>query len=568
MGRGPLTEHLADVIVRMINRCRIDPTAPESLVVGVDAPWGTGKTTLVHLLRHGLAGRSAVVGKPLVVNFDAWRESKVGPEWWALGATLYRGVRKERALAAQAAMIVWSALGRLARSKVFVGAVALLAVYAVFLSDSGNQAWVEKWQTVISAVTAAVAGAFGLSRLLFWSSPALGALYQKSDDAPLAEIAGMISRQRRWSPRSTRSQLVADSLLGVWVLLLLGWGLWLAWADDRSGSTFALLGGLALLGVGAYGLYVGRVLSVPKRPIIFVVDDLDRCTDEKTVAYLETIHTLVRHHERPRWFPRWRQPAPLIILVLADGRWVRNAFAKAYETFADVSGDETRGLGADFIQKLFDHTVIIPELTLPQASEYVRLLTESDVAGDPTEEADGAESQKPGARTGTEETARAAQGIAEATGAAHLDQLERSASQFPDAEADALRSAISVERSSEEYVLELTRHLMTKYSRHMPQNPRMIKRVANAWSMLQAVQLSIGSRKSEQELVAAAIFMTKYPNLVDQLLHHPTVPEDEGPWQRVDVMETRSLVSDPAPGLIDLAACYGKALLADDAADR
>jgi hypothetical protein len=33
----------------------------------------------------------------------------------------------------------------------------------------------------------------------------------------------------------------------------------------------------------------------------------------------------------------------------------------------------------------------------------------------------------------------------------------------------------------------------------------MIERVANAWSMLQAVQLSIGSQKREQELVAAAL---------------------------------------------------------------
>jgi hypothetical protein len=149
------------------------------------------------------------------------------------------------------------------------------------------------------------------------------------------------------------------------------------------------------------------------------------------------------------------------ILVLADGRWVRDAFAKTYETCAEVSLDETRGLGADFIQELFDHTVIIPELTPAQASEHIRHLTDSDVveniddSGPPSKasETRRTAAQRPSAGP----TAQAARGIVEAAEAANLDNLKRSARQFPGVEANALTEAISEERSSEGYVLELTR---------------------------------------------------------------------------------------------------------------
>jgi hypothetical protein len=87
----------------------------------------------------------------------------------------------------------------------------------------------------------------------------------------------MISRQRRWSPRST-TQGLADTFLGVWLLLM----------GDKSvplgDLIFTLLGALAVAGVGLYVVQVSRGLPTPRRPILLVVDDLDRCTEEKTVA--------------------------------------------------------------------------------------------------------------------------------------------------------------------------------------------------------------------------------------------------------------------------------------------
>jgi len=51
-------------------------------------------------------------------------------------------------------------------------------------------------------------------------------------------------------------------------------------------------------------------------------------------------------------------PIRLFVLVLADGRWVRQAFA----TF-DGLGSAVHDLGSDFTQKVFDHTVLVPTLS-------------------------------------------------------------------------------------------------------------------------------------------------------------------------------------------------------------
>lgn len=318
---------------------------------------------------------------------------------------------------------------------------------------------------------------------------------------------------------------------------------------SRSGAGEMLLASAGLLVV--FIAYVGYLSSRPKRPVLLVIDDLDRCTDAKTVAYLETVHTLMRHQDPPRLLRGWRRPAPLFVLVLADGRWIRQSFAKAYDTFETLSADETRGLGADFVQKLFDHTVLVPELSAEQSREYLRVLTSSDAPHDPS-----TADQESRLRE-VQESAQVAEVLVRSTSPSELDQLERESEVTP-VEAEALRVAVSRRRSSEDYVRELTSHLMTRYADQMPRNPRLIKRVANAWSMLQALQLSIGRVRSEQDLVAAAIVMTAYPTLLDTLLHAPVLPPDTGVWRRPDVVDVRRLGRDACPALRDLAECFGR----------
>jgi hypothetical protein len=113
----------------------------------------------------------------------------------------------------------------------------------------------------------------------------------------------------------------------------------------------------------------------PRRPLILVIDDLDRCPADRVVKLLETVHTLLREPSQVGLFRRWRQAAPLVVLVLADGRWVRQAFEVSFEEFQPL-GSDVHGLGADFLQKVFDHVVLVPPLAADQVQAYIDDITE------------------------------------------------------------------------------------------------------------------------------------------------------------------------------------------------
>ena len=49
----------------------------------MDGPWGSGKSTLLQFI-----GKDLTTQGWLVVNFDAWRQSRVGPPWWSLLTSL------------------------------------------------------------------------------------------------------------------------------------------------------------------------------------------------------------------------------------------------------------------------------------------------------------------------------------------------------------------------------------------------------------------------------------------------------------------------------------------------
>lgn len=324
--------HIHGVIGQLMSHA--DRDRPRNVVLSVDGRWGTGKSTLARILisemktrqsdqwRDGAGNDGALPHDPIVIEFDAWRESAVAPHWWALASAINRGVRKERSLAVRIAMTLSGAVGRILSSPASVSAL-VLTVVAV-----GALMWIRKsapsqidetlgtLQTFLTGATALVAAVAVATRSLFWSSPVLGRINIRSDDNPLGEVARMVMRIRRWSPQQGRQ----------------------------------------------------------RRPILLVIDDLDRCEAPTVVAYLETVHTLLRDHGETS-VRKWRSPpAPLIVLVLADGRWVRTAFTTQYGDF-DELGSPVRSLGGDFLQKLFDHSVLVPDLTADQVSHFLRHIT-------------------------------------------------------------------------------------------------------------------------------------------------------------------------------------------------
>jgi hypothetical protein len=101
-----------------------EPTT--SFLIHIDGRWGSGKSTLLNFLRE-------VLGQNwLTVNFNAWRQARVGPPWWALLTALRHNLGGNLPLRSRARLQTAESCRRLRRAGAPFGlAVTLLLVTAI-----------------------------------------------------------------------------------------------------------------------------------------------------------------------------------------------------------------------------------------------------------------------------------------------------------------------------------------------------------------------------------------------------------------------------------------------------
>ena len=681
LGREILAGHLEGVLNQLVASQGGDDRTQGTVVVNIDGRWGSGKSVLAKLTADRLAeiddGKSRKPGEeateeqasgdrktktqlhladPIVVWFNAWQQSTVGPRWWTLISQVKHHVEKERSLPSRLLLRSVETGARLFRSKaqLFTGlailAITIFLLWTSFPADPGTATapalsfWdkviemIGKWDQVgkiVGGIAAFAVILLALGRVLFWTSPAIGKLYLNAESKPLAEVSEILARLRRWTPR--QGQLVADWLLTAWLLFC--WypvitGLIASRASShgsyssRFSTSLLSLGnwtptvaiGLTIFGSVVYYFWLWSGIDTPRRPIVLVIDDLDRCSAEDTAEYLETVHTLMRADKTLKRFTRWRTPAPFVVLVLADGRWVRTAFERQYQDFVEL-GDESRRLGADFIQKLFDHTVLVPELNLDQVWDFVNHVTQSAgprLTARPAKTTDAtigdsarqdvvvATNEGPGqigengegtnelpAMTETGETPL----MPDKEGDGDLHQKPSNSDPganepsedtrvlpFSPSQPDPLEAARVVKQAADEAeaaasieaVVEDTRHLITTYHQILPANPRLIRRVVNTWGMLTALRKHVRHSEEDDTLIRAAVFFVMFPTLTDELLSSKPLigvkdilaKKYDGPWKHPDVLRVLQTTDDeideanlkPEDFLEPrvLARCYGR----------
>jgi hypothetical protein len=325
---------------------------------------------------------------------------------------------------------------------------------------------------------------------------------------------------------------------------------------------------------------------------------------------METVHTLLREPAEVRLLHSLRRPAPLIVLVLADGRWVRTAFETRYESFRTL-GSPVHGLGADFLQKIFDHTVLVPALAANQVQTYVDHLTGISpwvraghtvasqdtnliraqtlpLPGQSVADTNGqAQSPRGEARKASPLPAavaapaspeaapvdsaiqRAERMIADAApGEVHSQSVRAALDDTTKKEREQLAEAIATKAATTEALAVFSEDLLTRYAPLMPANPRLVKRVANTFGMLLALGLHLGHHEDEDTIARAAILLVRFPTLVDDLLSTPDPPvldppadanpsDPASPWLRRDVQQ----ILRRDGNLVDInqiARCYGR----------
>lgn len=475
LGRRSLATH---ALAPRLRRLRDEPaTGSSSFLVHIDGPWGSGKSTLLQFLAEELEKDF------LVVNVNAWRQMGVGPPWLGLLAGLRQAMREDRGFGGRLRLRLAEILYRLrsegvlltlALSMVAVAAVVAAAILLVPSLDLGHGE-VGKAVALLGGALAVLAtlrvGASTAARRLMPESAASAHAYEQSQRDPMESLAD-----------------------------LFGW-----------------------------------LLQRARKPVLLVVDDLDRCDGDYVVALLDTVQNLVRDSQhrrsaklaRPRKGKQEQQgdEAVCYVIVAADGRWIRASYEDAHKTCGAAVSEPGRPLGYFFLDKIFQMTVSVPAMGGPAREAYFRALV-----------------RKGSGHGDYGETAGRRERVRESSSE---DQLLRIFREADDAQRAELAPDI-VSKLSERTVARSTQHALEKFADLLDPNPRAMIRFVNAYGMARVQHVLQGDDIPRDQLALWTILRVRWPALADYLRAHP---------QSVDLLLENgprdSIADDLAPLLDD-----------------
>jgi hypothetical protein len=281
-----------------------------------------------------------------------------------------------------------------------------------------------------------------------------------------------------------------------------------------------------------------RTLGRIGKPVVFFIDDLDRCSETYVVEFLEAIQTLVRDALD-------EQAKAPVFVVAADGRWIRISYEKGYETFGGTQR-AARPLGWLFLDKIFQLTVRLPRIADDVREGYLAgLLKKLPELTDEDRAEETAMVQKLKGDLEAADTERQMLKVAEQAKelrdhGARLDLLGSAAVKLADPNVEAK-----------------TVHVLQPFARFLDPNPRTIKRFVNAYGVLRAQRTLEAVFVDTNSLARWTIVELRWPVLAEYLRAHPEHVSEVGA-ESPEVQENlREIFSDEEAGAVVNDPRYG-----------
>ncbi len=466
-----------DGLIRHNLTAQSEEDVDRSVAVNLDGAWGRGKSTVLTQLQRLDDPPRPDVAPWLVVHHDAWRHSQTSPHWWALARDLHEAVAAQlsrwgrtRLGAADLGHRFTTGAGwpALLACAIGVAAIALVLRLTDLVVAADGFSAVNALLASIGVVAATVTLVAGLGRSVrrfaTWTHGAGADALAQAERTPLAQAAAHIH--------------------------------WLRQQALRTG-----------------------------RPILFVIDELDRCPAETVVQVLDSVHTLGRPDTHAVRRPG-QAVAPIAFLVLADGAWIRHAYQTVHADQVDaLPGTVT--LGAQFHAKLFNLVVPLPPVTPTQHRRYATHILDR-LPGGAAEARPRSEAAPDPLVQGLDQAAEATAPVADPPPDGD-DRLDDDPSDAP-LEARTVPVEEVVVETSPERVAERQRHVLEDYAALLPRNPRALKRVVNDWTVQVVVRgpLPPWECLSDDHMIRWVILAQSWPDLAERLLTVPDLDAPEG----------------------------------------
>lgn len=443
----------------------------DGFAVHVHAPLGAGKTSVLLMMREIMttADRKSPNGQLaprwVVVHFDAWKNERRSPPWWPL----MEAVKTE-------------CLARLSASK-----IGWLRVCGGLLDFDDQAARLE-------------------GRWLWWKI--------KTDALPyvIAAVCGIVCLWLLWFAGSTPDGKVPA---------IFEWLLKLVTAAIAAYAAFAGASRIAVFGSSDSAKFYEDISQDPlkritglfrdivdrtRAPVCIFIDDLDRCGPDYVVDLLEGIQNAFRHRN-------------VAYVVAADRNWIKASFENRYGMFASAVGSPGQPLGHLFLEKVFQVSTPLPGMGPKTRAEYWDALLNGAPAAPPTAAGDRVSTAARAPRV----SERAVEEKREEFRNQYGDNFTRDTADKVLKESDTpeIRAAAALELSASPATREEAKHLLSQFKDIVPDIPRVMKRMINAFALRQAIGILEGSSVSTAVLARWTILEQRYPALADLLAEHP-----------------------------------------------
>jgi len=497
-------------------------------IAHIDAPWGGGKTTFANYLMRTLnpqIGRQVpeflkelypdrqdmsglfmsaahemgelkdeegryrwdvAARRPwITLQFNAWLHQHVEPPWWCF----YQVIRKA-----------------------CFKAIRREGVPTVFQRDDGSYAterdgpfyrfalWLTLWR-----------------KELWWRLTNGKVVFQLSVTLFALVVAMLFWQLDLIAVEKDKPGLQTSAGIGLVIAFLTGAGSFITAATTVIADALApgrsVMGDRMSLGSGdpldRFRRHFARFAKDVGRPILVVIDDLDRCKPSFIVELMRGLQTILTS-------PR------VVYLLLGDRNWIEQAFEVQHEGMNTIDVGPEHTFGGRFVEKAIQLSFVIPGMA-EQQGEYVREVLrghESHTAED-------------------KERISLRKELANLETIEQIDQggrdLESGSQGGGPGRSQAVREEMILRRASQtEDVQEAISHRLQPIAGYLPSNPRHIKRIINAISMYQDSILLTGESLEEagigmkrwRELVIGVILMMGYPRSWSILASEPELADE------------------------------------------
>lgn len=295
----------------------------DALIIHVDGAWGSGKTSLLNLIRQRLENRGK---KYLVVDFNAWQHQRIGPPWWSILDAVYNKSLDDHSknLYLRKLLKISDIFRRKfsRRSKIIlfiIGSILLISA-VIFFTKSEDLLNTVNWI---------------LGNNTNNHFPPMDEFFEIAAGV-LTAIGSLVSYLTAFksSILPTSAKSAQESL------------------NERNDPMLTL------------NLQFRKLIQKINSSVVIFVDDLDRCKYEYVTEFLEGIQTL------------FRSKTNIVFVITADKQWLIQSYANMYKDPTFSVGELGRPLSYLFLDKIFQISISIPELSEPIQNRYLKHITE------------------------------------------------------------------------------------------------------------------------------------------------------------------------------------------------